>query len=433
MELKKILGILIAGILVNFTIFPIALKAFPQLNFKMIIAACGLVVFLFEILRKKSLSLDKGFITVSAFALLISFAVLLSTTINGTRDYTLISYAVSAWVWLGAAYFVCRIINSVHGHIDFPILSWYVIGVAFFQCISALAIDKSQYLYNWTTQYIYMDMVNFAALRKAGRIFGLGSALDFSGIRLACIIIMAFHLLTRCTQIIEQIIIWISIAFITVIGSMIARTTFTGTLMGLGYYIIVSILKIRNKIQWNKVLLGASLLLVSAGLFLTTRYLYLNDDNFHEHLRFGFEGIFNLAETGEFETHSTNILKNMVILPDNLKTWIIGDGYFQGMENDPNYLGEHWIFFYKGTDIGYLRFIYYFGLIGLSFFILLYVSFASFSAKNFKKDKFAIWVLFLENLLVWVKVASDTFIIFALIMCAYIVANNNKQFESNVV
>lgn len=50
----------------------------------------------------------------------------------------------------------------------------------------------------------------------------------------------------------------------------------------------------------------------------------------------------------------------MYVFPDNLKTWIIGDGYFNGPEDsDPYYTGEIWdIGYYKGTDVGYLRFIF---------------------------------------------------------------------------
>lgn len=60
----------------------------------------------------------------------------------------------------------------------------------------------------------------------------------------------------------------------------------------------------------------------------------------------------------------------MYVFPDNLKTWIIGDGYFSNPYNtDPFYIGTRSRGYYMGTDVGYLRFIFYFGLIGLSAFI----------------------------------------------------------------
>jgi hypothetical protein len=83
-------------------------------------------------------------------------------------------------------------------------------------------------------------------------------------------------------------------------------------------------------------------------------------------IEFGFEGIFSYFESGEFETDSTAKLKSMIVWPEEPRTWIIGDGYFENSRNDINYLGDATVEgFYMGTDIGYLRFIFYFGIIGL--------------------------------------------------------------------
>ena len=41
--------------------------------------------------------------------------------------------------------------------------------------------------------------------------------------------------------------------------------------------------------------------------------------------------------------------------PDNLHTWIIGDGYIVNPKDDPYYIGEVTKGYYKNTDIGYLR------------------------------------------------------------------------------
>ena len=63
---------------------------------------------------------------------------------------------------------------------------------------------------------------------------------------------------------------------------------------------------------------------------------------------------------------SNEILKSMVVFPDSLHTWIIGDGYFNNSKYDVYYLGDATeAGYYMGTDIGYLRFLFYFGTIGL--------------------------------------------------------------------
>lgn len=61
----------------------------------------------------------------------------------------------------------------------------------------------------------------------------------------------------------------------------------------------------------------------------------------------------------------------MWIWPDNPMTWLIGDGYFNNpINSNPYYIGPASTNYYMGTDVGYCRFIFYFGLIGLSAFCL---------------------------------------------------------------
>ena len=52
----------------------------------------------------------------------------------------------------------------------------------------------------------------------------------------------------------------------------------------------------------------------------------------------------------------------MYIFPENIKTWIIGDGFWA----NPSGSG-----YYMHTDVGYLRLIYYFGLVGLFVYLLM--------------------------------------------------------------
>ena len=91
------------------------------------------------------------------------------------------------------------------------------------------------------------------------------------------------------------------------------------------------------------------------------------------YIQFAFEGFFSLVEKGRWEVSSNEILKNMYRFPESIKTWIIGDGYIENPKNDPYFIGKLTGGYYMGTDVGYLRFIYYFGLIGLIAFIIFMV------------------------------------------------------------
>ena len=109
----------------------------------------------------------------------------------------------------------------------------------------------------------------------------------------------------------------------------------------------------------------------------------------------------------------------MIVWPEELRTWIIGDGYFENSRNDPNYLGSATDDgFYMGTDIGYLRFIYYFGIAGLVWMIAVIAYAAYVCADVFKPYAWLFGMALVVNLTVWAKVSTDIFLFFCLFLCA---------------
>ena len=76
---------------------------------------------------------------------------------------------------------------------------------------------------------------------------------------------------------------------------------------------------------------------------------------------FGFEAFINLSENGELSTKSSDGLQeeHLKILPDDIKTYLIGDTRWMD--------GEH---YYKGSDVGYIRLLFFFGIGGIVLFLL---------------------------------------------------------------
>ena len=145
--------------------------------------------------------------------------------------------------------------------------------------------------------------------------------------------------------------------------------------------------------------------------------LYNTNGVFYQNLRFGFEGFFSLVENGKWQTGSNDILKNMVVFPDKMKTWIIGDGYGANPANDPYYIGPSYHGFYMGTDIGYLRFIFFFGLLGMFSMIMILDCYCSLLWTRFSEYKNMIFMIFVLNLIIWFKVTSDLLPVFAIFLC----------------
>ena len=149
--------------------------------------------------------------------------------------------------------------------------------------------------------------------------------------------------------------------FITLTGMFIARTTLVGAILGGGYLFLpdnwnteLSLTAIRRNFRFLFVVIGAAI----AGIA-TLNYLFPEAWN-TDIIGYALELYINLDQGNELATQSTDDLMTMYLWPDNWQTWLIGDGQF-------NVPGG----FYMDTDVGYLRMIYYFGLLGTAVFFLI--------------------------------------------------------------
>ena len=62
-----------------------------------------------------------------------------------------------------------------------------------------------------------------------------------------------------------------------------------------------------------------------------------------------------------------------------------------------------------GTDVGYLRFIFLFGVPGLIAISLVMIHAALTAAKSFSKYKWAFYLALIGGFVIWLKVATDIF------------------------
>lgn len=121
----------------------------------------------------------------------------------------------------------------------------------------------------------------------------------------------------------------------------------------------------------------------------------------------------------------------MYVFPDNMKTWIVGDGYFENpFYKDPYYIGLVTGGYYMNTDVGYLRFIFYFGLIGLILFISFFAKAAQVCIKRCPDYKLLFLMLLVVNYICWFKVSTDIFLVFALFLC--ISKEENEEYENSI-
>lgn len=434
----KFIKVFIVGIAVSFYFFPFEFTFLPGVNTKMAMAGVGLVLYALDLAKGRAPQINKDGFVIAILGVLVSLCGLLSVIVNNTNDYTYASYFVSMFVWLGGAYTAIKILKWIHGYVSVELVCNYLIGVCVGQCIVALIIDSVPTFKFLVDRFVVgFDFVNTDTLTKANRIYGIGAGLDVAGTRFATVLVMISVLLQRLSQSRYKKYMWlylVAFLFISVVGNMMARTTTVGIVVALAYWIISSgILRLtlykENVRVWKYLLIS----LCVAIPFIV--YLYSVNEQFHDNIRFAFEGFFSLAEKGQWETNSNNILKNMIVFPDNVQTWLIGDGYIENpVGRDPYYVGPTYGGYYKGTDIGYLRFIFYFGIIGLFTFILYFYKVAQVCRRRFPQYATMFWLILAINMIVWLKVSTDIFLVFAIFLCVSKEENDayEKQYETSL-
>ena len=412
----------ITMVITSFYFFPFEFVFLPGINTKMAMAAVGLVLLGVRMAQSRSAVLNKDFFTLSLWALGVSLAGFVAVVYNDTHDYTYATYAMSMWVWAGAAYVVVELIRKVHGKISVGLVAHYLIAVCVLQCILALLIDRIPAFEQVVNSVVSgLGFVELNTLDKMNRLYGIGASLDVAGTRFSAVLVMIAFLVTRLESKKQNLYLpfyIIAVFIIGVVGNMMSRTTTVGLILFIIYLVYKSriyVLKISPEVKTIFYWLMGSLLVLIPILI----YLYHTDMDVRNNLRFAFEGFFSLAEKGRWDVHSNEILMNMYVFPDNLKTWIIGDGYFENpyySDSEPYYVGPKMGGYYMGTDVGYLRFIFYFGVIGL--FIFSYFMWLSgrMCMQKFKKEKALFVLLLMVHFIVWLKVATDIFLVFALFL-----------------
>lgn len=425
----KLLKVLITILITSFYYFPVNFTFLPT-NTKNLLAAIGIIFVVFELIRKKEFFIPRQLLILLLISSMVSIMSLVSITYNQTPDTTYVTYIRSAVIWLSGAFSVAYLIRVVHGRIDVPLVVHYLIGACLFQCISAMLIQFVPPFQEFVDSYVEQGQ---GFLKDIGRIYGIGASLDVAGSRFAAVLAaIGFMLVSSPKRVSVGMTLFYTLSFviITVVGCMIARTTIIGDALGFAWILFSSFILPKTRPAENIAGKWITVLSTVGILIVVSIALYNASPQFQDLMRFGFEGFFNWVETGTWETDSTSKLQSMVVWPEELKTWIIGDGYFENSRNDPNYLGTATDDgFYMGTDIGYLRFLFYFGILGLVWMIAVIAYSAFVCADQFKEYTWMFIMALGVNLIIWAKVSTDIYLFFCMFLCAAALAETPEETE----
>ena len=397
----KLLRVLLISVLILCSYYSFSFAAWPSgPNTKMILAALGLVWFLFDSWRQgRGLPFTPLMTGGAIFAGVYSIINLVSVEINATNDYSYANYLTTFFVWVFSIYPAMAMLRLEYGQVTFTRVVYYLAGVSVFQCISALLIDNIPEVEAWVTSIVYY---NAEFVERIDRLRCFSTFLDAAGVRFALVLILIAGCLgsdRRLRANTPHVVHLLLSSFIILgIGSMVSRTTSTGAAIGIFIYVLQNSLgSLKGSSSPSKItpiFVFVMILMVIVGI-----YLYNTDPYYYELIRFAFEGIFNLAEKGEFTTGSTEVLNSMWQWPKDPRSWIIGTGAYGS--------------FLFGTDIGYCRLILYSGLTGFVTFALSFVFYAYMLGTRYKPYRWMFIALCAMTFIIWVKVSTDILMIYA--------------------
>ena len=149
----------------------------------------------------------------------------------------------------------------------------------------------------------------------------------------------------------NKVVYWLIVALMIVAGILSARTFM---------FVFITLFIFVWLVHRNLMKIFVKGIKVAAGLIFVIIVFFkilgnsISIERYEHMQKWAFELYEVYEETGELRTSSSDNVGAMYnIVPDNLSTWIIGDARFV----EPGG-------YYKDTDIGYLRHIFYWGILG---------------------------------------------------------------------
>ncbi|WP_153798250.1 hypothetical protein [Foetidibacter luteolus] len=366
-----------------FYIYSVQLTGIP-FGSRILLAMSGFAILVFTIDKQvktfKQILIKKELLTYFFLFGLIILVSVLSLILNNTRDYEFVKYPVSLVLIILAAYFIHFIAKKTYRNISYETIMKYILVAVLIQVMLALLSFLFPPFADILNRIQSISEFDISKLEETAefRLTGFGATFFGAGIVNSYALLIVAVLLSNPGNSNRRIFfLTLSFIMVFVLGMMMARTTIIGLGMA-AIYLLTPSLKANRRIIKNKLLFLLNLILLPiAGLYLLFLVSPKLQDTLSSAAAFGFEMFINYSEQGEFSSKSTSVLQTMFIFPDNMKTYLIGDGRYYQVAGDP---GSS---YYMGTDVGYLRLTYYFGIFGMvCYFILQFAGIESAISKN---------------------------------------------------
>ena len=201
--------------------------------------------------------------------------------------------------------------------------------------------------------------------------------------------------------------LFLSFIVICALSILSARTAIIAVVFSL--FVIFSNKKNSYKYFFMSILIFIAIYILSKSISLSNRFTDFVD--------FGFEFIYNYKNSQASESVD-GVTEMLSVVPGDIKTWLIGDGYYKASNG---------VQYYKNIDVGFLRSIFSFGILGLSVFIFLNIFIVYKINKDYMSAKTKL-LIFICFMLLMVKGLAN---IFPHLMLVYTLSLINKNMSNN--
>lgn len=349
--------------------FPVHLQGVPSfLSTRLFVMFVG-IGYLLSDLSKGPFKIGPNLKPYIKYVLLILIISLITSFFNDVYEGQFIIYPISFIIIALSCYGLLRIMKSLWPRIDITqntIIDVFT-GVILLESILSLALFFLPAVSNLYYSIIALSDLEEMAADKilsdtiATRFLGVGVSTFGAGIAFATCIFLAFVRLTTKISTSLRVAYTTILFFLILIGSAISRTSQVGVVVGLLFLLYTFIRGSNSKGAFPRIILWVGITGIAAIFVINISIRYFSNNILLEGVfQHAFEAFYNYFDEGQFYTRSTEKMINANVWPDNLSTWIIGDGRLLG-----NSIG-----YYKNTDIGWNRLLLYFGLIGTGVFML---------------------------------------------------------------
>lgn len=329
---------------------------YMPLNSTALIGIVGMFVYMSNDYIKSVLFRGHAFRKVLSLYVPIIIVTIISLLVNSTGDLRFVKWAITGVFYFFGGATIVYLTKKIYGYIDGVKIVDMMIIAAVFQLSLSLIMWAFPALKDELISLLKTSSINDMILEKASekRLIGFGAYFFGSAVIHGFILIMIAIHYNKVNG--TKSLIWmLSFIYIFIIGLMMARSIIFGAIFALIVFLVRAYNSYKLFSSTSKVVFAVFFALMIASTLSSSLI-----NRFQTVIDFGFELFINERETGHLRVQSMNSLDNMYIYPDNIKTWVIGDGKWDKSNGG----------YYKDTDVGVCRMIFYFGLIGLFVYFL---------------------------------------------------------------